>query len=57
MIHLRDELEVGKIRASARMVAECLDHLESLVAPGVTTADLDRAAEEFVVSRGALPAF
>ena len=57
MIHLRDEIEVGKIREAARMVAECLDHLETLVAPGVTTADLDRAAETFVRDHGALPAF
>ena len=57
MIHLRAPEEVAKIRESARMVADCLDHLESLVAPGVTTLDLDRAAEEFVRARGALPAF
>ena len=57
MIHLRSGDEVAAIRASARMVAECLDHLETLVAPGVTTADLDRAAEEFVRAKKALPAF
>ena len=57
MIHLRSGDEVGSIRASARMVAECLDHLETLVAPGVSTAELDKAAEEFVRERGALPAF
>lgn len=57
MIHLRSREEVEKIRQSARMVAACLDHLETLVAPGVSTADLDRAAEEFVREQGALPAF
>ncbi len=57
MIHLRSPEEVGKIREAARMVADCLDHLETLVAPGVSTLDLDRAAEEFVRARGALPAF
>jgi methionyl aminopeptidase len=57
VIHLRSGDEVAAIGASARMVAECLDHLETLVAPGVTTAELDRAAEEFVRARGALPAF
>lgn len=57
MIHLRTEDEVDLIRKSARIVAECLDHLETLVRPGVTTLELDRAAEEFVRSQGALPAF
>ena len=57
MIYLRSEDEVGLIRRSARIVAECLDHLETLVRPGVTTLELDRAAEEFVRAQGALPAF
>ena len=57
MIHLRTEDEVDVIRRSARLVAECLDHLETLVKPGVTTAELDRAAEQFVKDHGALPAF
>lgn len=57
MIHLRSPEEVGKIREAARMVADCLDHLETLVAPGLSTLELDRAAEEFVLARGALPAF
>jgi len=57
MIHLRTEDEVDVIRRSARLVAECLDHLETLVRPGITTLDLDRAAEQFVKDHGALPAF
>jgi methionyl aminopeptidase len=57
VIHLRSEDEVGLIRQSAHIVALCLDHLETMVKPGVTTLALDRAAEEFVRSHGALPAF
>jgi len=57
VIHLRTEDEVELIRKSARVVAGCLDHLETLVKPGVTTLELDRAAEEFVRAHGALPAF
>ncbi len=57
MIHLRSLEEVEKIRASARLVAECLDHLETLVRPGVTALELDRAAEDFVRDHGAKPAF
>lgn len=57
MIHLRSPEEVGKIREAARMVADCLDLLETLVAPGISTLELDRVAEEYVRGRGALPAF
>lgn len=57
MIYLRSEEEVARIRASARIVAGCLDHLERTVAVGVTPRQLDREAETFVRDHGALPAF
>ena len=57
MIYLRSEEEVATIRQSARIVAGCLDHLERMIAPGVTPAQLDREAERFVKDHGAKPAF
>lgn len=57
MIYLRSEEEIARIRASARLVAACLDHLEPLVLPGATPRQLDRVAEEFVRGHGAEPAF
>lgn len=44
------------MRKAGRLAAECLDMLTELVAPGVTTADLDRAAFEFITDHNALPA-
>jgi len=44
VIHLRSENDIDLIRSSARIVAACLDHLETLVKPGVSTLELDRAA-------------
>jgi methionyl aminopeptidase len=57
VIYLRSEEEIARIRASSRLVAACLDHLEPLVVPGATGRRLDRAAEEFVRDHGAQPAF
>src|SRR5262245_22282581 len=57
MIYVRSEEEIATIRASARIVAGCLDHLERITAPGVTPNQLDREAEQFVRDHGALPAF
>jgi methionyl aminopeptidase len=57
MIYLRSEEEIARIRASARIVAGCLDHLERTVAVGVTPRHLDQEAETFVRDHGALPAF
>lgn len=39
------------------MVAGIFDVVEKLIRPGVTTAELDRAAEDYVLSKGAKPAF
>ena len=45
------------MRRSGRIVREVLDHLRTLVAPGVTTMDLERAAERRMKDLGAKPAF
>lgn len=45
------------MRAASQFVADVLAELEAAVAPGVTTADLDRLAERLVREGGAVPAF
>jgi methionyl aminopeptidase len=49
--------EIEKMRRSGRIVRDVLDHLRTLVAPGVTTMDLERAAEQRMKDLGAKPAF
>jgi methionyl aminopeptidase len=49
--------EIEKMRRSGRIVREVLDQLRTLVAPGVTTMDLERAAEQTMKDLGAKPAF
>jgi len=49
--------EIEKMRRSGHIVRQVLDHLRSLVAPGVTTMDLERAAENKIKELGAKPAF
>jgi methionyl aminopeptidase len=49
--------EIEKMRRSGRAVREVLDLLRGLVAPGVTTMDLERAAEKKIKELGAKPAF
>jgi methionyl aminopeptidase len=49
--------EIEKMRRSGHIVREVLDHLRALVAPGVTTMDLERAAEKKIKELGAKPAF
>ncbi len=45
------------MRAANQLVAQILEDLAALVAPGVSTADLDAAAEAKVRAAGAEPAF
>jgi len=49
--------EIAKMRRSGRIVRQVLDRVKSLVAPGATTMDLEKAAEKLIADLGATPAF
>jgi len=57
MIVCRSQAEIEKLRAVNRLVGQILAELRRTAAPGVTTADLDRLAEQRVREAGAEPAF
>lgn len=49
--------EIQKMQRSGRIVREVLDHVRSLVKPGATTMELEKAAEKKMKDLGAKPAF
>src|ERR687896_1916081 len=49
--------EIEKMAAAGRILVRCHEMLRSKARPGVTTAELDEAAERFIRSQGAEPAF
>ena len=57
MIVCRSTAEIAKMRTANQFVADVLAELEAAVAPGVTTADLDRLADRLVRDGGAVAAF
>ncbi len=57
MIVCRSAAEIERMRRANQFVADVLLKLEAAVAPGVTTGDLDRLAEQLVREGGAVPAF
>jgi methionyl aminopeptidase len=57
MIVCKSPAEIEKMRAANQVVARILEELAAMVAPGVSTADLDAAAEAKVRAAGAEPAF
>jgi methionyl aminopeptidase len=49
--------EIDKMAAAGRVLVRCHEILRGKARPGVTTAELDAAAEKFIRSQGAEPAF
>jgi methionyl aminopeptidase len=49
--------EIEKIASAGRVLVRCLSLLRGKARPGVTTGELDQAAEKFIRSQNAEPAF
>jgi methionyl aminopeptidase len=57
LIIRKSPAEIDKIAASGAILVKTLRLLERQLRPGVTTAELDAAAERFIRSQGAEPSF
>jgi methionyl aminopeptidase len=57
MVYSRSNNEIEMISKSCQIVADTLEMISDLVAPGVLLSDLDKKAENFIISTGARPAF
>lgn len=56
-ITIKTESQIAAMRRAGRVVAEVLQALQTAVAPGVETAELDRVAEALIRNCGATPSF
>lgn len=57
MIVLKTARELAIMREACRISAQALQLIGKAIEPGVTTAELDRLAERFILSQGAVPNF
>jgi methionyl aminopeptidase len=57
MIIKKTPEQVEQMAASGEILVRCLKMLAAKVRPGITTEELDAAAEKFIRSQGATPAF
>jgi methionyl aminopeptidase len=57
MIIGKSKRELEKMRAAGQLVGRVLQELRRMVEPGVTTLEVDRAAERMIRDAGALPTF
>ena len=57
MIILKSAEEIQSMREAGRVVAQAHALVGELIRPGISTLDLDRAVEEFLLKQNAIPAF
>jgi len=57
MIFLKSDEEIELLRISNQIVAKTLAELAKIIAPGVSTMQLDKIADEFIRDHGAVPNF
>ena len=55
MIIRKSPREIEKIAAAGTLVAETIAHVGTLIAPGLTTDELDAAADDFIRTHGGIP--
>ncbi len=57
MIQLKSDREIDLLRSAADLVSRTLAEVAKRIRPGVTTAELDDVAEQYIRGHGAEPAF
>ncbi len=57
MIHFKSKQEIEQIRQSSLLVSKTLAYLAEFINEGITTLELDKLAEDFIVKNGAKPGF
>jgi methionyl aminopeptidase len=57
MVILKSPREIAQLREAGRIVAETYEVLRPHLVPGVTTAEIDKIAENFIRSKGAIPSY
>lgn len=56
-VTLKSASQIARMEVAGELVADVLDLVGSMLRPGITTLELDTAAEELIRSRGGIPSF
>lgn len=54
---IKSQKEIELIKESCKIVSEVLEHIKDHIKEGITTGEIDRIVEEYILSRDAYPAF
>ena len=55
MITIKSEKEIELMREAGRMMSKTHQYLKTLVKPGITTEEINRLGEEYIISLGGVP--
>ena len=53
----KTEQDIEGMRKANKLVAEALQYAETLICPGISTYELDKKVEKFIIDNGAIPSF
>lgn len=56
-ITIKTQEQIEKMRIAGGILIDLIDILEEMIKPGITTVELDKIAEDFIRSKGAVPSF
>ncbi len=56
-ITIKSEREISRMREAGKILADVHDKLEEIIAPGISTLDIDRKGEELIRKAGCIPSF
>ena len=57
MISIKSKSEIELMRRAGEVIAVIFEKIEEAIKPGITTQELDRITEEFIIKKGGIPAF
>jgi methionyl aminopeptidase len=57
MIYIKSPDEIERIRDCNRIVSDCLQYIKKFVKPGISTGEIDKEIESFILRKKAKPAF
>ncbi|MGM9834776.1 MAG: type I methionyl aminopeptidase [Bacilli bacterium] len=57
MITIKTDEEIKKLRIAGEVVGKTHKYLQQFLKPGITTKEIDKLAEEYIISQGCTPSF
>ncbi|HHW69316.1 MAG TPA: type I methionyl aminopeptidase [Tenericutes bacterium] len=57
MINIKTKEEIELLKIAGEIVGDTHRYLKGFIKPGITTLELDKLAEEYIIKRGAIPSF